>query len=194
MKISSVQFVKSIFKLKDKPFPYLPEFAFVGRSNVGKSSLINSLVKRKKLAHTSNTPGKTRSINYFVVNDLFYLVDLPGYGFAKVSKSERLQWQKMIEEYLLNSPELKVLFVLTDIRHGPQKSDLQLIEWLKANSIPYKIIATKADKLSKNAIQKNVRQLYQSVFSNPDQLFIYSAVTELGRLELLNFIASSVKK
>lgn len=192
-KISSVRFVKSIYHIKDKPFPYYPEFAFVGRSNVGKSSLINSLVKRKKLAHTSNTPGKTRSINYFIVNEKFYLVDLPGYGFAKVSKAERIKWQTMIEQYLTENIDLKYLFVLTDIRHGPQESDLQLIEWLRTHQIPYRIIATKADKLSKNSIQKHIAKFYKSII-NPEELFIYSAVTEIGRLDLLNFILSNVKK
>lgn len=193
MKITSATFVKSIFNIIDKPFPYLPEFAFVGRSNVGKSSLINSLTKRKKLAHISNTPGKTRSINYFKINDLFYLVDLPGYGFAKISKSERKKWKIMIENYLLQSKELRYLFVLTDIRHGPQELDLQLIEWLKINDISFKIIATKADKLSKNKIYQNLTKLYKPVVSNLNDIFIFSAISELGRQELLQFIIKNSK-
>ena len=133
-----------------------PEVAFVGRSNVGKSSLINALLNRKKLARTSQNPGKTRTINFFNVDDRLYFVDLPGYGYAKVSKSESAKWGEMVEGYLQNRPSLKHIFLLMDIRHEPSAGDRQIHEWCKYYSLPFTIIATKSDKIKKSQVQKHL--------------------------------------
>ena len=151
-----VLFVKSITNLKDKPDELLPEVAFAGRSNVGKSSLLNGIFNRKKLVKTSSTPGKTQLINYFTVNEQYYFVDLPGYGYAKLPKKISAQWQKMMENYILNSQELKLVCLLIDSRHKLQSSDEQMSDWLNFNNIPYLVILTKADKLSKNELAKQV--------------------------------------
>src|SRR5687767_15255983 len=152
MKIVSAEFVKSAYERLHYPNDGRPEIAFLGRSNVGKSSLLNSLLNRKGLARTSNTPGRTQSINFFLVNDSFYFVDLPGYGFAKVSKSMRADWGKMAEEYLSNRQELALCIQLVDSRHKPSRLDIQLYEWLVFNQKPFIIVATKSDKLSSNVL------------------------------------------
>src|SRR5688500_16864058 len=161
MKITSAEFVKSAFERGHWPNDGRPEIAFLGRSNVGKSSLLNSLLQRKGLARTSNTPGRTQSINYFLVNDKtadngggFYFVDLPGYGFAKVSKSVRESWRKMAEEFLSDREELALCIQLVDSRHKPSVLDLQLHEWLVFNGKNHLVVATKADKLSANELSK----------------------------------------
>lgn len=156
-----------------------PEIAILGRSNVGKSSLINSLLMRKGLARTSNTPGRTQSINYFLINDAFYFVDLPGYGYAKVSKTMRADWGKMAEEYL-SKPEGLVLCVqLIDSRHEPTSLDLQLNEWLLANEKPSIVVATKSDKLSRNQLQKQMKELGEIL--GPRSIIPYSSKTGSGR-------------
>ncbi len=153
----SAEFVKSAFERRDWPKDSRPEIAFLGRSNVGKSSLLNSLLQRKGLARTSNTPGRTQSINYFLVNDSFYFVDLPGYGYAKVSKSMRADWGKMAEEYLSDRTELRLCIQLVDSRHEPSQLDLQLHEWLVFNQRAHIVVATKSDKLSSNELNKQIR-------------------------------------
>lgn len=161
--IKNVKFIKSILNWQESPEPALPEIAFVGRSNVGKSSLINCLVNIKNFARVSKQPGKTQTLNYFSVNNLFYLVDLPGYGYAKSSKAQKKEWQKAIESYLLNSPNLRMLLVLVDGKVGAKSNDVQLAEWLDYNQIPYRIIATKIDKVSKNARQKQRKLIVEQL-------------------------------
>ena len=141
------------------PDNQMPEFAFVGRSNVGKSSLINKLVNRKALARTSQQPGKTQTINYFRLNDSFYFVDLPGYGYAKVSKELQAKWGKMIERYLLKSKQLKLIFQLVDIRHEPSAGDKQMHDWIAANKLPSIVLVTKADKVSRSQISKQLAMI-----------------------------------
>jgi GTP-binding protein len=156
-----------------------PEIAFLGRSNVGKSSLINSLLQRKGLARTSNTPGRTQSINFFLINDAFYFADLPGYGFAKVSKAMRADWGTMAEEYLSERDQLVLCVQLIDSRHEPTALDVQLNEWLEHHGRPHLVVATKADKLSKNELQKSLRSA-RSVLVGAD-LIEYSSQSGRGR-------------
>jgi GTP-binding protein len=189
LKIKNVKFVKSIVNLKDSPLPALPEIAFVGRSNVGKSSLINCLVNIKNFARVSKQPGKTQTINYFWVDDRFYFVDLPGYGFARVSKQAQKSWRKIIEDYLLNSKTLKGLIVLLDSKVGPKDNDLQLIEWLRFNNIPYRVVATKVDKISKSARQTQAKLIYEKLSLNPrEPLVFFSAKDRTGKEEILKYI------
>lgn len=173
-----------------------PEYAFIGRSNVGKSSLINMITDTKGLAKISQTPGKTRLINHFVVNDEWYLVDLPGYGYAKISRSERERWRKMIHAYLLKRETLICTFILIDARHEPQKNDLEFMAWMAENKLPFVLVFTKTDKLSKvklaDSIEGYTRHLSLSWEVVP-QLFITSANTALGKEELLSFIAENNK-
>ena len=158
MVIKTAEFVKSSGKWQDCPEPKIPEYAFIGRSNVGKSSLINAMLNRKDLAKTSQTPGKTQLINHFLINENWYLTDLPGYGYAKVSKSQRKDFEKLITNYILNRKNLVNLFVLVDSRHSAQKIDLEFIEWCGENGIPFSIVFTKADKLKGNAATANVEK------------------------------------
>lgn len=191
MVINSVHFVKSSAKLEQCPDGKLAEYAFVGRSNVGKSSLINFLTKRKKLALTSGNPGKTRLINHFIVNDSWYLVDLPGYGYAKLSKNERIKFNKMIRDYLLLRDNMACLFLLIDIRHDPIDADIEFLSWLGENLIPFVIVFTKSDKLNKEQIGTNVSKykdfLLQSWESLPE-IFISSSTKGLGDNEILKYI------
>ena len=181
MKINTATFVISAVNIAGCPKPTLPEYAFIGRSNVGKSSLINALTGRNKLAKISNTPGKTRLINHFLINDNWYLVDLPGYGYARISKKDRAAWGKMSEEYILNRPNLLTVFLLIDSRHAPQKSDLEFIEWMGGNEIPFSMVYTKTDKLSKRELSDNLES--------------YKAVLNEVWEELpTSFITSSAKK
>ena len=179
MKIVSAEFVKSAFKREHWIETGLPEIAFLGRSNVGKSSLINSLLMRKGLARTSNTPGRTQSINYFLINESFYFVDLPGYGYAKVSKSMRADWGKMAEEYLSQDEALSLCIQLIDSRHSPTKLDIQLNEWLNFHQKPHIVVATKADKLSKTQLQKQMAEISNVL---PEaRILPYSSETGTGR-------------
>jgi GTP-binding protein len=181
-------FVKSSSTYKECPPADKPEYAFIGRSNVGKSSLINRLVQQKNLAKTSQTPGKTKLINHFVVDDLWYLVDLPGYGYAKLSKEERAKFETLIDEYLLLRENLICTFVLIDIRHAPQKVDLAFMEQLALNGIPFYMVFTKADKLSttqmNNHVELYLKQLAET-WSELPTYFVTSADTGLGREEIL---------
>ena len=182
MKVISAEFVKSAFEMAHWTVDGRPEIAFLGRSNVGKSSLINSLLLRKGLARTSNTPGRTQSINFFLINDNFYFTDLPGYGYARVSKVMRADWGKMAEEYLAERRELALCIQLIDSRHKPTALDLQLNEWLVHNGKPYIVAATKTDKLSNNELQKTLKET-RKILSNA-KIVAYSANTGKGRDEL----------
>ena len=170
-----------------------PEFAFIGRSNVGKSSLINMLTNRKALAKTSSKPGKTLLINHFIINNEWYLVDLPGYGYAQRGKKQQEKITKIIEDYILEREQMTTLFVLIDVRLEPQKIDLEFIEWLGENGIPFSIIFTKADKLTTNKVRDNVNLYVKKLQENWEELppyFISSSEKRLGRDEILNYIDS----
>ena len=184
-------FVKSSTREIDCPEAQLPEYAFIGRSNVGKSSLINLLTGRKKLAKTSSTPGKTQLINHFIINEGWYLVDLPGYGWARVSKIAKAEWKKMIDDYLRKRQNLTNVFVLVDIRHDPQKIDLEFINWLGEEGIPFCIVFTKADKLGKTQVQASVatyRKILKKDWEELPQQFITSSEDKVGKEEILVFI------
>ena len=165
MAIKSATFVLSAPDIKHCPDSSLTEICFAGRSNVGKSSLINALTNQKKLAKTSNTPGKTRALNFFIIDDIWHLVDLPGYGYAKVSKKEQAKWKMALEEYLLNREQLGLVCVLVDARHKPQDSDLDFMYWLGTNQIPFMAILTKADKISKNNQQAAIATLKKALIA-----------------------------
>jgi len=188
MKIKKADFVKSAVYEKDYPEQLdKMEFAFVGRSNVGKSSLINSLASRLKLARTSKTPGRTQLINYFLINDEFYIVDLPGYGFAKVSKEMKKQWGQTMERYIA-SKRKKLVFVLLDIRRVPSDEDIEMLEWLEYNEMDYKIIFTKIDKLSNNERAKQLKAIKTRLIFDNEDVFFHSSLTNKGRDEILNFM------
>lgn len=182
MKISSAEFVKSAFEQSHWIDDGLPEISFLGRSNVGKSSLINSLLQRKGLARTSNTPGRTQSINFFLINERFYFVDLPGYGYAKVSKTMRADWGVMAEEYLDRREELKLSIQLVDVRHKPTALDIQLHEWLIYNEKNHIVVATKADKLSSNKLIKSLREIENTLRGS--RIIPFSAVSGKGKDEI----------
>lgn len=174
----------------------MPEFAFIGRSNVGKSSVINLLTNRKDLAKTSGKPGKTQTINHFIVNNSWYLVDLPGYGYAGVSRTSRKGWGQMIENYLLNRENLYCTFVLVDARHEPQKKDIEFITWLGEKKLPLAIILTKADKLQKNALVKTLayyKNILLKTWEDLPPMFITSAENKTGKEEVLDFIDKAIK-
>ena len=183
MQIKSAQFVVSNTEVEKCPPEKLPEFAFIGRSNVGKSSLINALCNQKKLAKTSSRPGKTQLINHFLINEHWYLVDLPGYGYAKVSKVQKKKFQSYIESYFRKRTQLMLTFVLLDIRHPAQPIDLEFIAWLGRHKIPFYLVFTKADKLSLNAIDSNV-VAYQKVLKKDWEeiplCFVTSVTKKLG--------------
>lgn len=179
MKIHSAEFVKSAYEESHWVDEGLPEISFLGRSNVGKSSLLNSLLNRKKLARTSNTPGRTQSINFFLINESFYFVDLPGYGYAKVSKQMRSDWGKMAEEYLAKRDQLVLSIQLVDSRHNPTKLDIQLYEWLTFHKKNTLIIATKADKLSNNKLSKSLSIMKREMPNS--RILPYSSVTGKGK-------------
>lgn len=191
MTIKSAQFMQSVTDWKKCPTAHLPEYAFIGRSNVGKSSLINMLVRNSKLAKTSSKPGKTQTINHFLINQNWYLVDLPGYGYASISKTMREKWTKMIRDYLLLRENLQVVFVLVDSRLEPQKIDLDFINSLGEDGVPFAIIFTKTDKLSANKVQGNVQRLKNKLAESWEEMpymMLSSAETDKGRDEILNFI------
>jgi GTP-binding protein len=190
VKITAAEFVKSAFEKKHWTTDGFPEVAFLGRSNVGKSSLLNSLVQRKALARTSNTPGRTQSINFFLINQAFYFVDLPGYGYAKVSKSMRADWGKMAEEYLSERTSLVLAIQLVDVRHEPTDLDRQLNEWLAENGLKFVVAATKADKISANQLNKQLNVIGKTMSGGT--VIPYSSVTGRGRDDLLNEISRSI--
>lgn len=188
MKVTEAIFLQSNTDYEKCPKPDKPEYAFIGRSNVGKSSLINALVQKKNLAKTSQTPGKTQLINHFQIDKKWYLVDLPGYGYAKVSKTDREKFEKMIHEYLENRENLIYTFVLVDIRHEPQKLDMEFMNNLGEQGIPFCIVFTKADKLSQTAVNKSL-EVYQNkmleTWEDMPQFFVTSSVNGSGRDEIL---------
>lgn len=191
MKITSAEFVMSNSDVAKCPKNKLPEYAFIGRSNVGKSSLINMLMQRKSLAKTSGRPGKTQLINHFLINKNWYLVDLPGYGYARVSKSSKKTFQKFITNYFEKRQQLVLGFVLIDCRHEPQPIDLEFMEWMGQSQIPFSIIFTKADKLKPNALTRNLEVYTQKMLETWEEMpqyFVTSASNGDGRDELLGYI------
>ncbi|MFZ1808195.1 MAG: ribosome biogenesis GTP-binding protein YihA/YsxC [Cyclobacteriaceae bacterium] len=196
MDIKAAEFIISNTDINKCPNPDKPEFAFIGRSNVGKSSLINLLTKRKDLAKTSGKPGKTQTINHFLVDKEWFLVDLPGYGYAGVSRTERKGWGKMIETYLLKRENLYCTFVLVDARHEPQKKDIEFITWLGEKQLPLCIIMTKADKLSRIELAKSEKQYKKKLLESWEDLppmFVTSAEKKIGREDVLDFIDKAIK-
>ena len=184
MVIKSAEFVISNSRVEKCPTTGLPEYAFIGRSNVGKSSLINMLTARKGLAMTSQKPGKTQLINHFIINDAWYLVDLPGYGYARLGKDSRDSLRRMIEDYVLERKELVLLFVLLDCRHDPQKIDLEFIQWLGEEGVPFALVFTKADKLSKGRLAANVEAYKAKLHEEWEELppiFVTSSEERMGR-------------
>jgi GTP-binding protein len=193
MKITSSSYIKSIVELTQCPTTGYHEYAFIGRSNVGKSSLINLLTGKNNLAKTSVKPGKTQTINYFLINEQWFMVDLPGYGWAKVSREKKIKWSEMVREYLKNRLELRCLFVLIDSRLDPQPIDIEFIIWAIQNKIPLVLVYTKADKVSKNVLHKNINQLagiLGKYLTELPEFFISSSVDRRGKAEILKFIES----
>jgi GTP-binding protein len=197
MKISKAQFVGSSTRISQKPSRKLPEFAFIGRSNVGKSSLINMLTGNASLAKTSSTPGKTQLVNHFLINDSWYLVDLPGYGYAKMSLDNRKKLTSVIRDYLSNSEELTLLFVLVDSRHDIGKIDLDFINELGENQIPFTIIFTKCDKIGPNVLKAQVekdKQILSETWEELPDMLTSSAENRLGKEEILDYIEGVLSK
>lgn len=181
-------FVKSVHALSQLPEPEYPEVAFAGRSNVGKSSLMNRLIKRKSLVKVSARPGKTQSLNFFLVDNALYFVDLPGYGFARVSRGLQDAWQQLVTAYLGSRRTLRCVVVVIDLRHPLKKSDQQLVGWLRANNIPYLPVYTKKDKLSRNQQVNRARALDAGLGASPDERLVFSSKTGEGREELLKML------
>jgi len=191
MIIKTATFLQSVVDWRKCPPPNLPEYAFIGRSNVGKSSLINMLVNNRNLAKTSSKPGKTQTINHFLINKDWYLVDLPGYGYASISKTMREKWQKMINDYLMKRENLQLVFVLVDSRLEPQKIDLEFIRNLGEKQIPFSIIFTKTDKVSAGKVQSNVQKFYNKLAEEWEEMpfrLLSSAETGKGKEDILNYI------
>ncbi len=189
--IKDAQFVKSSKNTGQCPVAKYPEYAFIGRSNVGKSSLINSLVNRKSLAKTSGKPGKTQLINHFLIDESWYLVDLPGYGYASVSKELRESFEQLINDYLLNRENLLCTFILIDIRHEPQNNDLEFMQWMGEQGLPFVMVFTKADKLKKGQAESKVKKYHEKmleVWEEVPQYFVTSAIKHDGMKELHQFI------
>lgn len=189
--ITVASFIISSPDVQSCPEPDLPEYAFIGRSNVGKSSLINMITNHRKLAKVSGRPGKTQLINHFLINKTWYLVDLPGYGWARVSKTDKAKWKKMIEDYLLQRTNLINVFVLIDSRHSPQKIDMEFMQWMSESGIPFSMVFTKTDKLPKLKLAANIadynREFKESWEKLPPQ-FLTSATNKSGKDELINSI------
>ena len=196
MQIKETRFITSSPGIHKCPPPDLPEYAFIGRSNVGKSSLLNMITDRKKLAKISSTPGKTQLINHFIINEEWYLVDLPGYGYARISVHKKQSWEKMIRDYIMKRKNLMSLFLLIDSRISPQQIDLNFIDLLGINQVPFVIIFTKSDKLSKPQLESNLniykKQLLNSWEDLPE-IFVSSATNKTGREKILSYIGKSNK-
>ncbi len=190
MKVTSTEFIKSAFKEDDWPVDVRPEIAFLGRSNVGKSSLINSLLATRGLARTSSTPGRTQSLNFFLISERFWFVDLPGFGYAKVPKNIKSTWGEMATSYLAKRSQLVLSIQIVDSRHEPTKLDLQLHEWLQHNDKPLLTVATKSDKLSNNELRKNLERIARAL--NDDSVVAYSAKTGRGRDEIWRAITNAI--
>ena len=197
MIIKDAKFIKSSSNISECPQKDYPEFIFLGRSNVGKSSLINMLLGRKKLSKISSKPGKTQLINHFLINENLYFVDLPGYGWAKTSKSNRQNWDIMTKNFLLKSDKLSLIFILIDIRIDPQKIDINYINYIGKNKLPLNIIFTKSDKISKSSIKESVDSFLNELsnyWSPLPNYFISSSKTGVGREEILNYIHEIIQK
>jgi len=191
MKVRQVEFVGSFPDVAKLPKRRLQEIAFAGRSNVGKSSMINSLLTRKNLARTSGTPGKTRQLNYILINDAFYFVDLPGYGFAKVPRAERERWARLIDRYIENNPYLRLLVSIIDIRHGPTETDLELLRWITHFQIETVVVATKADKLNRAQLQKAEARITAAIETMPVHgPIFFSAQSGLGKPQVWQIVES----
>lgn len=191
MEIKDARFIISNSKVEKCPKPDRPEYAFIGRSNVGKSSLINMLTSKKSLAKTSRRPGKTQLINHFLINEEWYLVDLPGYGYAKVPKKEKVKWEQFLRRYILKRENLYCVFVLIDSRHKAQQVDLKFMEWLGISEIPFSIIFTKTDKLKPEELEANLKAYEEKLFETWETMpgyFISSAETDEGKDKILDFI------
>ncbi len=187
MRIKKSEFITSAVKKNQYPIDNRVEIAFVGRSNVGKSSLINSLTNRKKLAKVSQTPGKTRLVNFFLINDDFYLVDLPGYGYAKVSKEEKDSWGKTVEMYLNGREQLKRVVLLVDSRHKPTNDDIMMHEWIKHFGYDAIVVATKSDKLTRNNLKKSEKVIIETLkLGHNDKLYFFSSLNKEGKDDLIN--------
>ena len=194
--IKNAKFIISSTDYKKCPQPTLPEYAFIGRSNVGKSSLINSIVNQKNLAKVSSKPGKTQLINHFLINDKWYLVDLPGFGYAKISKTKRQEFQKMTSNYLSYRDNLMCLFVLIDLRLKPQIIDQNFMQWLAIAKIPFKIVFTKSDKVNKNSLTKNIKKYKEYMrkeWEEIPEIFITSSLKKIGLVEIEKFINQTNK-
>lgn len=197
MKIQTTRFAGSAVKLSNCPDPDLPEFAFIGRSNVGKSSLINLLTNKGGLARVSKTPGRTREMNYFTINESWNLVDLPGYGYAKVSKSQRDQFNEFVSEFLLKRENLCGTFVLVDSRHSPQKIDLSFVSWLVEAGLPFALIFTKTDKVKPKKIQENIALFTEAMkefCEGTPACFESSTTTRDGRKQILDYIEAAIQQ
>lgn len=194
MEIKQSEFITSAVTLDQYPIDNRFEIAFVGRSNVGKSSLINTLTNRRKLVKVSGTPGKTRLVNFFLINNQFYFVDLPGYGYAKVSKVEKESWGKVIETYLTKREQLKKIVLLVDCRHKPTEDDIIMYKWIKYYNYEVLVVATKIDKLNKNELQRNLKVIREALELSPeDKLLTFSSLKKLGKEELLDIIGETVQ-
>ena len=191
MRITSAEFIKSAFKEADWPRDEVPEIAFLGRSNVGKSSLLNSLLGVRGLARTSSTPGRTQMLNFFLINNSFRFVDLPGYGYARAPRAVKAEWSAAAEEYLAKREQLVLSIHIVDSRHEPSKQDLQLHEWLEHHQRPHLIVATKSDKLSNNELRKNIDRVKRAL--NSSHIVAFSATTGRGRDEVWGAIEASLK-
>jgi GTP-binding protein len=190
MKVTSAEFITSAVKRSDYPEELLPEVAFAGRSNVGKSSLINTLVNRKHLVRTSSSPGRTQTLNFFRINNQVHFVDLPGYGFAKVPLKVKAQWKTMVESYLKNRKTLQLVIILVDIRRTPSSDDASLMRWLENFGIPFLIVLTKTDKLSQNKCSAQQKIIRDFLLLKREEVVCFSAVTRKGRQEILKRITS----
>ncbi|PCH92070.1 MAG: YihA family ribosome biogenesis GTP-binding protein [Bacteroidetes bacterium] len=194
MKIIDAKFLLSAPHYKKCPKPDLPEYAFIGRSNVGKSSLINALTGRKKLAKTSVTPGKTQLINHFIIDNKWYMVDLPGYGYAKSSKAHRAKWSELSADYIRKRPNLLTVFILIDARHDPMQSDIEFINWLGSEEISFAIAFTKIDKLPKNKVNSHINKYRKHLLKFWKELppiFVTSSVKSLGLDEILDYVGET---
>ena len=196
MKIKSAEFIKSIYDLRNLPASVLSEFVFVGRSNVGKSSLINTVCSKKTLAKVGSAPGKTRQLNYFLINEEYYLVDLPGYGYAKVPEQIRAGWRKLVEDYISERENVNMVFVLIDSRHEPTYLDELMVSWLEYYEIPFAIVLTKSDKISKNKMEK---QIYRAskIVNNEDlcrDYIPFSIMTGEGKSEIISLISEALEE
>jgi GTP-binding protein len=195
VKINTAEIVISAVGPKQYPEGNLPEIALAGRSNVGKSSFINKMIHRKNLARTSSKPGKTQTLNFYILNEMFYFVDVPGYGFAKVSKTEREAWGKMIEQYLTERDQLKAVVQLVDLRHPPSKDDCLMYDWLKYHELPVIIVATKCDKIPKGKWEKHKKVVKETLNKHPeDPIVLFSSETGQGKDEAWGILNSYLSK